>query len=88
MRDGYDTLLEVLECIENFLMRLATYTRPEIELVPAMSEILVKIMAEFLSALALTTKWMNEGRLSKLIISGNAIGLTCRREICKETTGR
>ena len=88
MRGGYDTLLKVLECIENFLMRLTTYTRSEIELVPAMSEILVTIMAEFLSALALTTKWMNEGRLSKLIISGNTIGLTCRREICKETTRR
>jgi len=69
-------------------MRLKTYTRSEIELVPAMAEILVKIMAEFLSVLALATKWMNEGRLSKSIHSGNAVGLTCRRKICKETTGR
>ncbi|KAI0245287.1 hypothetical protein BJV78DRAFT_1356816 [Lactifluus subvellereus] len=65
VRDGYDTLVEVLECIENFLMRLTTYTRSEIELTPAMTEILVKIVAEFLSVIALATNWMNEGRLKK-----------------------
>jgi hypothetical protein len=69
-------------------MRLMTYTRSEIGLVPAMAEILVKIMAEFLCVLALATKWMNEGRLSKSILSVNAIGLTCHRKVCKETTRR
>jgi hypothetical protein len=88
VRDGYDTLIEVLECIDNFLMRLTTYTRSEIELVPAMAEIIVKIMVEFLCVLALATKWMKEGRLSKSIFSGNALGLIYRRKICKETTRR
>jgi hypothetical protein len=88
VRDGYDTLIEVLECIDNFLMRPTTYTRSEIELVPAMAEIIVKIMVEFLCVLALATKWMKEGRLSKSIFSGNAVGLICRRKICKETTRR
>jgi hypothetical protein len=69
-------------------MRLTTYTRSEIELVPAMAEIVVKIMAEFLCVLALATKWMKEGRLSKSILSGSAIDLTCRRKICKESTRR
>jgi hypothetical protein len=67
-------------------MRLTTYTRSEIELVPAMSEILVKIMAEFLCVLALATKWMKEGRLSKSVLSWSVVGLTCGRKICKETT--
>ena len=69
-------------------MRLMTYTRSEIGRVPAMAEILVKIMAEFLCVLALATKWMNEGWLSKSILSVNAIGLTCHRKVCKETTRR
>jgi hypothetical protein len=46
-------------------MRLTSYTRPEIEPTPAMTEILVKILTELLSVLSLATKWMNEGRLSK-----------------------
>ena len=85
VRDGYDALIKVLERINSFLMCLTTYTRSEIELVPAMVEILVKIMAEFLSVFALATKWMKEGWLSKSVFGGNAVGLTSRREICKKT---
>jgi hypothetical protein len=87
IRDGYDTLVDVFECIENFLMRLMNYARPEIKPTPAMSEILIKILTEFVSILALVTKWMNEGRISKfcpfwkLSFDGR-----CGREICKEIT--
>ena len=88
VKDGYDTLLDVFECLENFIMRLTTYTRPEINPTPAMTEILIKILTEFLSVLALATKWMNQGRLSKLLIPGNQFGLTRHREICEEITRR
>jgi len=53
----------MFECIENFLKRLAVYT--EIEPTPAMIEMVVKIMAELLSVLALATKQTTQGRLSK-----------------------
>ena len=63
MRDSYDTLVDVFECIENFLSRLNIYT--QIEPTPAMTEMMVKIMVELLAVLALATKQINQGKLSK-----------------------
>ena len=63
MRASYDTLVDVFECIETFLSRLKIYT--EIEPTPAMTEMIIKIMVELLSVLALATKQINQGRLSK-----------------------
>ena len=62
MRDSYDTLVDIFECIENFTSRLKIYT--EIKLTPAMVETIVKIMVELLAVLALATKQINQGRLS------------------------
>ena len=59
----YDPLVDTFECVEKFLRRLAIYT--EIEPTPAMAEMIVKIMAELLSVLALATKQITQGRLSK-----------------------
>jgi len=53
----------VFEHIGNFLKRLAVYT--EIEPTPTMAEVVVKIMAELLSILALATKQITWGRMSK-----------------------
>ena len=53
----------MFESIENFLKRLAVYT--EIEPTPAMAEMVVKIMVELLSVLALATKQTTQGLLSK-----------------------
>jgi hypothetical protein len=88
VKDGQDTLIDVFECLENFLMRLTSYSRSEIEPTPAMAEILVKILTEFLSVLSLATKWMNEGRMSKFVFSNNYFGPSRYREICKEITRR
>jgi len=63
VRESYNTLVDVFECIENFLSRLKIYT--EIEPTPAMTEMIIKIMVELLSVLALATKQINQGRLSK-----------------------
>jgi uncharacterized membrane protein len=63
VRASYDTLVDVFECIETFLSRLKIYT--EIEPTPAMTEMIIKIMVELLSVLALATKQINQGRLSK-----------------------
>jgi len=62
MRESYDTLVDIFECIENFLSRLKVYM--EIKPTPAMIETMIKIMIEMLAVLALTTKQMSQGRLS------------------------
>ena len=62
VRESYDTLVDIFECIENFTSRLKIYT--EINPTPAMIETMIKIMVELLAVLALATKQINQGRLS------------------------
>ena len=62
MRESYDALVDVFECIENFTTRLKIYT--EIRPTPAMIEMMIKIMVELLAVLALVTKQINQGRFS------------------------
>jgi hypothetical protein len=50
-------------CLADFLKRLEIYTT--IPPTPLMTDIIVKIMAELLSVLALATKQINQGRFSK-----------------------
>lgn len=60
---GYDALVDLFECIGNFLKRLHIYT--EIPPTPAMTDVTVKIMVEILSVLALATKNIKQGRFSE-----------------------
>jgi len=60
---SYEALLDLLESIEHVLSRLRIYT--QIPPTPAMDEMVVKIMAELLSALALATKELKHGRSSE-----------------------
>jgi len=62
---SYDTLLDLLESIEGFLSRLAIYTK--LSLTPIMAEIIVKILVELLSTLAVVTKQVEQGRSSQSI---------------------
>lgn len=62
---SYDALVDLFECVGNFVERLNIYT--DMPLTDGMSGILVRIMAEVLSVLALATKQIKQGRLSKLI---------------------
>jgi hypothetical protein len=57
--NGYDALVDLLESIERFLCRLDIYTK--IPPTDAMSEIIVKILVELLSTLALVTKQIQKG---------------------------
>jgi hypothetical protein len=69
---SYDALLELFECIGNFLKRLHIYA--EISLDPLMTEIVAKIMVELISILAVSKKQIGRGRLSKqclYIVVGN-----------------
>ena len=64
---SYDALLDLFECLGNFLKRLEVYTT--IPPTPIMSEIIVKIMVELLSVLALATKQIEQGRFSKCAVT-------------------
>ncbi len=61
--DSYDTLVNLLESIDHFLNRLNIYTKipPTI----GMTEMIVKILVELLSTLALVTKQIKQGKSSE-----------------------
>ena len=62
---NYDELADLFESIDHLLKPLDIYAH--IPPTPAMDETVVKIMAELLSALALTTKELKQGRQSEFV---------------------
>ena len=72
--DDYSALTDLLESIRHFLNRLEIYT--EIPLTEAMNEMIVKILVELLSTLALTTKETKQGKLSESIVDEGRCYLT------------
>ena len=89
MSKSYDSLVDIFECIENFLIRLNIYTDIPPTEAPAMTEIVTKIMAELITVLALATEQMNQGRLSMFALANNSSHrLPCDREIRKKTLRR
>ncbi len=58
-----DTVVDLLESIEHFLKRLDIYTK--IPPTPAMDEMVMKIVVEVLSILAVATRELKEGRPSE-----------------------
>jgi hypothetical protein len=67
---GYDALVDLFASFENFLSRLSIYSG--IPPTPALSNVLVKIIVELLSTLALATKQVEQGRFSELFLVGGA----------------
>ena len=65
---SYDALVDLFASFENFLSRLGIYT--EIPPMPALTNVLVKIIVELLSTLALATKQVKQGRLSEFFLAG------------------
>src|ERR1700755_1064105 len=63
----YDDVLNLFECLGNFLKRLEVYTT--IPPTPMMADIIVKVMVELISVLALTTKQIKQGRFSKCTVT-------------------
>ena len=63
---SYDALFDLFECLDSFLRRLDIYSN--IEPTPIMTDIIVKIMVELLSVLALATKQIKQGRFSTCTI--------------------
>ena len=64
---SYDAVLDLFECLGNFIKRLEIYTT--IPPTATMTDITVKIMVELLSVLALATKQIKQGRFSKSAIT-------------------
>ena len=63
VRASQDTLIDVFERIENFVRRLETYA--EVPPTAEMMDIIMKIMVEVLSILAIATKETKQGRTSE-----------------------
>ena len=78
--DSYDALVNLLESIEHFLNRLDVYT--EVPPTVAMTEIVVKILIELLSALALVTKQIKEGKASESVFDIISPSSTQCRKTC------
>ena len=78
--------IELLESIESFLNRLDIYTK--VPPTPAMTEMIVKIMVELLSILALATDQIRQGRPSEFVFADILPSSTQYREICKEAFRR
>ena len=63
VRASQDTLIDIFERTENFFQRLDIYTN--ISPTPEMIDIIVKIMVEVLSILAIATLEMKQSRTSE-----------------------
>jgi hypothetical protein len=63
VRASQDTLIDVFERIENFVRRLETYA--EVPPTAEMMDIIMKIMVEVLSILAIATKETKQSRTSE-----------------------
>ena len=72
--DDYSALADLLESIGHFLNRLEIYT--EIPPTEAMNEMVVKILVELLSTLALVKKEIQRRKLGESIVGGGIYGLT------------
>ena len=66
MRASYDALVDLFVSFDNFLTRLTIYTG--IPPTPALTNVLVKIIVELMSTLALATKQVKQGRFSEFVL--------------------
>ena len=59
--------MDLFECLGNFFKRLEVYTT--IPPTPMMMDLIIKIMVELLSVLALATNQIKQGRFSKYAVT-------------------
>ena len=86
MRASYDALVDLFASFESFLSRLNIYA--EIPPTPVLTNILVKIIVELISTLALATRQVKQGRFSELSLVVTTINSMGSREIYGETSRR
>jgi hypothetical protein len=63
---SYDAMVDLFASFDNFLSRLSIYAG--IPPTPALANVLVKIIVELLSMLALATKQVKQGRFSEFVL--------------------
>ena len=63
VRASQETLIDIFERMENFFLRLELYTN--VPPTPEMMDMIVKILVEVLSILAIATKEVKESRTSE-----------------------
>ncbi|KAF8463194.1 hypothetical protein DFH94DRAFT_454594 [Russula ochroleuca] len=68
---SYGILVDLFASFENFLSRLSIYTG--VPSTPALKNVLVKILVDLLSALALATKQVKQGRFSESVLVGKTL---------------
>jgi hypothetical protein len=66
MGASYDALVDLFASFENFLSRLSIYAG--IPPTPPLANVLVKIIVELISTLALATKQVKQGRFSEFVL--------------------
>ena len=64
---NFDIVVTWLESVENFICRLSVYT--DQTLPPAVVEIMVKIMEELISTLALITRTLKKRKRGKFVLT-------------------
>ena len=77
-----DALTDLLESIEHFVKRLNIYTR--IPPSPAMDEIVVKILVELISTLALVTEELRQRRSSEFVLAEVLTFSAPYSQVCQE----
>ncbi len=70
-RGSYGTIIEIFERMEYFFLRLQFYT--EVPPTAEMKEIIIKILVEVLSILAIATKEINQCPLSEFLYGHIAV---------------
>jgi len=83
IESSYDLLVDLLGSVEHLLRRIEIYT--QIPHTPALDEMVIKIMIELISTLALATKGLTQGRSSESSLVGVPPYSMQRSEIPKET---
>ena len=83
---SYDALVDLFASFDNFLSRLSIYT--EVPPTPTLTKVLVKIIVELLTTLALATKQVKQGRFSEFVLAGTTLDSMQYREICEEASRR
>jgi hypothetical protein len=73
--------------LKNFLKRLEVYTTIPPTAMVSVTDIILQIMIELLSVLALATKQIKQGRFSKCVVMDTLRRSTCHREIREVVAG-
>jgi len=66
VRASHSSIIDVFERMESFFLRLETYI--EVQPTAEMKDIIVKIMVEVLSILAIATKEINQHQMSGFLL--------------------